>query len=793
MPRIPSAADISPVGAGASRLSAVRADARDFGSAIGQGLEDFGEGLVAARPLVEELLRKEEQQATAEESAEVSSHVVAARDGKDQAAAGWNYDGSPPRAEAARANREFARMEEGLLKSHPPERRARARAATAAMRPGFVLEIAQTAHNRRVEALGRKTDETLQKLQEQAVRAPAAAEHRADEGTALLRDQLAAGALTAEQFAARNEDFRRKLFAAVVQSQPAADAVADLEAGLYDAVLGDPALRDHLLTQARWRLQSEAVQGQAAAQAVVEAERRGAGQPALRERTKRLLAASDMADAELAAERARRARESLEAVRYAPEAAVQEAIAGLTPGNDAADAGQRGKLQEEVRAQAEAMLRERRDDPAAYVMDQPAVAEAFAAAARDPALLGDAVAARLAAQAAMGLPLDQRRALTRNESAEILGSLDALPPAGRVAALAELGRRYEEQSGAVVAALTEAGLSPVEALLVDAADDPGVRRALTRIAAREGQGGEGRTAEGNLIAGAAERLLAESRGSASPVATRGAESTPSRSLPPLPARRPERLPPHGVEGPDSYDDLPREDYGVLADRLDPAEVAALEAHVERAGRAAGAGASAEELARRLAVRNLRAGFPFGDAVDQALNEAGIAAAGGPGSRPNNQPMEPAEREARELLSLMTPDFPSAIQDPERALTFVRDVMAFRQTPEANRSAAYKALHEKLATLEGTEDRFLYPILRDALKRAHNRPETVPWALTDAELRSVYDAMGKSGELLSNVGSVTEPLPLVPQMADAGALQQSWMRRSYERELKRRGYLKLPGD
>src|SRR5690606_29392812 len=150
-------------------------------------------------------------------------------------------------------------------------------------------------------------------------------------------------------------------------------------------------------------------------------------------------------------------------------------------------------------------------DPAAYTMDQPAVAEAFAAAARDPALTGDAVAARLAAQAAMGLPIDQRRALTRDESAEILASLDALPPAGRVAALAELGRRYGEQNRAIAAALMQAGLSPVEVLLLDAADDPSARRALARLAAGVEKGGERRAGEGNFIAESVERLIAEGR------------------------------------------------------------------------------------------------------------------------------------------------------------------------------------------------------------------------------------------------------------------------------------------
>src|SRR3546814_11539946 len=72
-----------------------------------------------------------------------------------------------------------------------------------------------------------------------------------------------------------NEAFRRGLFAAAIQSRPAVDAAAALEAGVYDDALDDPALKDFLLTQTRWRLQSEQAQGKAAAGVLVEAARHG--------------------------------------------------------------------------------------------------------------------------------------------------------------------------------------------------------------------------------------------------------------------------------------------------------------------------------------------------------------------------------------------------------------------------------------------------------------------------------------------------------------------------------------
>src|SRR3546814_20194212 len=85
MPRIPSAADVAPVGAAASRLPAVRADAADFGLAAAQGLAEFGEGLVAARPLAEEILRKEEKRKEAEQEAESKTHTAEMRETAFQA------------------------------------------------------------------------------------------------------------------------------------------------------------------------------------------------------------------------------------------------------------------------------------------------------------------------------------------------------------------------------------------------------------------------------------------------------------------------------------------------------------------------------------------------------------------------------------------------------------------------------------------------------------------------------------------------------------------------------------
>src|SRR3546814_15411416 len=75
-------------------------------------------------------------------------------------------------------------------------------------------------------------------------------------------------------------------------------------------------------------------------------------------------------------------------------------------------------------------------------------------------------------RSALGLSPEERRALTREERAQVLAGLDALPPTERIVALGELTRRYGEQSGPVAAELEEAGLSPVEALLPDSSGHP---------------------------------------------------------------------------------------------------------------------------------------------------------------------------------------------------------------------------------------------------------------------------------------------------------------------------------
>jgi hypothetical protein len=197
------------------------------------------------------------------------------------------------------------------------------------------------------------------------------------------------------------------------------------------------------------------------------------------------------------------------------------------------------------------------------------------------------------------------------------------------------------------------------------------------------------------------------------------------------------------------------------------------------------------------VENLRDGLPFADAVDEALHETSMNSAAGSEKTPVGEP----EKQVRDLLSLMTPGYPAEIHDADHALALIHEVMAIRHVGAADRGRALKDLLGKLrAKLEGTEDRFLFPVLRNAAERAVYEPHLAPWALTDSELVGVYKAVEGSSELLGDVSAATAPaglisLPagLVSLAAGLGSRQQASFRKAYERELQRRGFLKRPGE
>ena len=75
---------------------------------------------------------------------------------------------------------------------------------------------------------------------------------------------------------------------------------------------------------------------------------------------------------------------------------MQAAIEKLKPVAGSATYAADAQLYDQVKARAAQMMRRRDDSPAAYAMTEPSVAEAYDAAAKDPALLPAAIGKSLA-------------------------------------------------------------------------------------------------------------------------------------------------------------------------------------------------------------------------------------------------------------------------------------------------------------------------------------------------------------------------------------------------------------
>ena len=542
MPRIPSAGEVSSIGAGAARLPSIRAEAADFGLDAAGGLKNLAGGVAAAAPLLDDLVAAWSKTETAKQTTEPVQHATAIRDAAFQMVDTWEFDGSSPQEAAARSSRELEALEERRLKDVAPEQRQHLKAASAPIRQGHALRVAQRAQNLSVAALNRQTGETLELLQSQAEREPGAAAHYVAEGRGQLRALLAAGALTPEQFADQEQAFRRGLLAKVVRGQPAVQAMADLEDGVYDALFDDAGLKRALMEETAWRLHSETAVGAAAAAAQLVRVRRGEASPGgLSASTRAILAAGEMADAELQAEIALRVRAEVERLRFAPEAELSRRLEELAPLADAPDAETRERIRQEAWTQGQAMLSARRADPAAYVMQQPAVAEAFAAAARDPALLPDAVTARLAAQSAMGLMPEEQNALAAEERDAVVGGLRRLEPDQQIAVLSDLCRRYGDQAPAVAADLAETGLSLELQLAMDPSGNPAVAGTFAQAAQTPSKA---RMQEGLAVEEAANRLIASAEGAERQAVT-GSADTADDENPALPRREPEGTPVKG--------------------------------------------------------------------------------------------------------------------------------------------------------------------------------------------------------------------------------------------------------
>ena len=177
-----------------------------------------------------------------------------------------------------------------------------------------------------------------------------------------------------------------------------------------------------------------------------------------------------------------------------------------------------------------------------------------------------------------------------------------------------------------------------------------------------------------------------------------------------------------------------------------------------------------------------------------------------------------ERELDELLVAMGIRPESRGKNAATVLPLVHEVMSIRTIVAEGDFERLESIKKQIAGLEGTEHRFLLPWLKLKLQRALTKPETAPWALTNAELVSGYDALGGSSEVLQALASVFGPLGglineksradgisagnknllkaggrvlvLTSLTALLASVQQAQLRKAYEEELKRRTFGKL---
>lgn len=669
MPRIPSVSDVRSVSAAVTRDPGVRATAEDFGLAaarglanLGIGVSNFGKGLkqYAEEPDNDEDRGDKTEDKTAEDedsgaaqpaAAQLASNIGDTMAWDDVAASkhhiAWvreqsrlliekqQHQGGSPVETAGQSQKDLIAVEEERRNELPQQQRDRAKEAAKPVVTGHALSAAQRGQNLSVEASMRKMTETLELLKGQAATDPTSAEKFLADGLDLLVQSHEMGALSDAQLEQRSTAFRRDLYTQMLREQKASDVVADLEAGIYDGALDDPELTQLLLIENRWRMRGEEAQGRANGEAMVAGAAKGEGsQTGLSDDTRFLLEAGDFADFELEVEKARRVRSGVESLRFAPEDEFEAEITKLAPAVEALDKEARLDIQEAVRKGGERLLEERRADPADYAMGLPSVAKAFEAAKGDPALQPAAVSGRLAAQAAMGISPEDRRALSKAEVTEILEGYRALPVEARGGALKALQQAYGDEVGRVAVELEEAGLpfQVVQAL------EPGSDGALAAQAGHTEQSAASGP-EGDIIAETAERLIAEGEDRSVPTPPGRKEAPPPGALrsfddaasvagangvPPIPGRKlGSGLHPSEEKLLNKYQPLMEADEAILKDGLDASAVAGAEAIIEAKAAELNASSDMATLAKRLALRNLRKRGRLERSVTFALAETGI--------------------------------------------------------------------------------------------------------------------------------------------------------------------------
>ena len=795
MPRIPSVSDVRSVSASATRDPGLRASAEDFGlgiargiAGVGGGLNDLGDGIEVRRrrkQAAEERAQEREEQReqtqflqrmfqqfgaalekveAVEAKMQSMKHVAEMRQTSEAIIEAEQYRGGSPLKAAEESKQELIRQEEQSLKALPTESRALAREAAALVRQGHGLRAAQRLQNQRVIALEQGTAATLTLLQEQAVADPAAAAKLTADGLELLRQLHGEGALSDAALEAQSAAFRRELYVDMLRGQAAVDVVADLEAGLYDEALGEPGLKQQVLTENRWRLQGELAQGQANARTLAESEARGETPiAALSEATQVLLAVGDFADLERDVDVERRVRSAIESLRFAPESSFDDEIDKLAPAAGAEDRPARLAIQEAVRRGSERLLEERRADPADYMMGLPSIAQAFAAAKDAPSLLPAAVRGRLAAQEAMGLKPEEQRALTKGEVTEILQGFQTVPLEARVEAAKALRTAYGDQIGGVAAELEEAGL-PFR--LVQALDPSGDTISIQDATGLPEALASG--SEGDIIQEAADRLLAGSMPPLprlkplGPNGSQGASITPfagEDAVPPIPPRRPGRQLTSSEQALlEKYRPLMEKDETEVREGLDARLVAGLEAMIDHQIQGGEAHPAINELAKRLALKHLGNGEWLERAVSLALIEMAIEEPN-PSLDTSRYMPKPTGDPVVDAQAIMDRVGLFQQKAPEGAIAAVvlerlRDLPRMREIERRDGRQGLERFFSRMLALNRSgklpfnHDRVAFHMIMLA-GEVRETPYKYPWSLSNAELLTAMSFLAARGKEMAD--------------------------------------------
>jgi len=244
------------------------------------------------------------------------------------------------------------------------------------------------------------------------------------------------------------------------------EAQSQLASGKYDADLDATALaRANAEIQSGRRIATAEVQQRAGDHfdAIAETGQGVAGLPA---KAAAVLDPAQAAEFKAQESRARTAYDALQIMAFAPPDQVDAAVARLKPG---ARDDEQSRLYALVQDRAAQMMRRRDDSPAAYVMTEPSVAEAYTAAQTTPALLPGAIGKSLAVQEAIGIAPDAQRILPDAHGAA--ARIAAMPAAQVPDTLEALRQQYGKYWGQARGELVDAGL-PAPYVVLGTLDEP---------------------------------------------------------------------------------------------------------------------------------------------------------------------------------------------------------------------------------------------------------------------------------------------------------------------------------